>query len=42
MTAAWAAYRERRNEEAMWEYAKGDPRVMQEIQLASLRHTQGF
>ena len=42
MTAAWAAHRERRNEEAMWEYAKGDPRVMQEIQLASLRHTQGF
>lgn len=38
---AWANYQERRNEEAMWEYAKADPRVMQEIQLASLRQTQG-
>ena len=37
----WTEHRRARDEEAMWEYAKRDPRVMLEIQLGSLRQAQG-
>lgn len=33
----WAEYDRTRNEEAMWEYAKRDPRVMAELQAARAR-----
>ena len=33
----WAEYQHTRDEEAMWEYAKRDPRVMAELQAARAR-----
>jgi hypothetical protein len=33
----WAEYQRAQNEEAMWEYAKRDPRVMAELQAARSR-----
>lgn len=39
--AWWADLERQRQEEVMWEHAKRDPRLMLEIQLASLRQTQG-
>lgn len=35
--AWWAEYERTRDEEAMWEYAKRDPRVMAELQAARSR-----
>jgi hypothetical protein len=35
----WLAYQQERREEAMWEYAKQDPRIMAELQAAHSRQS---
>lgn len=37
LSQRWAAYQRQRDEDAMWEFAKGDARVMAELQAARTR-----
>jgi hypothetical protein len=37
--AWWLAYQQERREEAMWEFAKQDPRIMAELQAAHSRQS---